>query len=193
MGEGFKKGTNLNKLGMKAQDTSELFFDDVKLTEDNMLGAKDGLNKGFYQLMQELPQERLLIADIAVASAEGIFEVTRDYVCERKAFKKRIADFQVTKHKLAEMKGELAAARAFTDQCIDLHNQGKLTTETASMAKYLTTDLQSSVADRCLQLHGGWGYMWEYPVARAYADARVQSVYGGSNEIMKELISRSIV
>lgn len=191
--EGFKKGKNLKKVGMKAQDTSELFFEDVKLTEENMLGGAEGLNKGFYMLMKELPQERLLIADIGIASAEGIFEVTRDYVSDRKAFGKSIADFQVTKHKLAEMKTELAVGRAFVDQCLELHKDHKLASEAASMAKCWCTDLQSSVADRCVQLHGGWGYMWEYPVARAYADARVQSIYGGSNEIMKELIARQIV
>jgi long-chain-acyl-CoA dehydrogenase len=191
--EGFTKGKKLKKMGMKAQDTSELFFEDVKLnTTEHILGGAAGLNKGFYQLMHELPQERLLIADMAIAAAEGAFEITREYVKERKAFGKSIADFQLTKHKMAEMKTELAVGRAFTDQCLELHAQGKLTSGGASMAKYWCTDLQNKVLDHCVQLHGGWGYMWEYAVCRGYADARVQTIYGGSNEIMKELIAREI-
>lgn len=129
---------------------------------------------------------------MAVAAAEGAFEITRDYVKERKAFGKTIADFQLTRHKLAEMKTELAVGRAFVDQCIELHCDDQLTSSTASMAKYWCTDLQNKIVDQCVQLHGGWGYMWEYPVCRMYADARVQQIYGGSNEIMKELIAREI-
>ena len=190
--DGFDKGKKLKKMGMKAQDTSELFFENVALTDDNLLGGAKGLNQGFYQLMKELPQERLLIADMAIAAAEGAFEMTRDYVKDRRAFGKTIADFQLTKHKMAEMKTELAVARAFVDQCIELHCDEKLTSSTASMAKYWCTDLQNKIVDTCVQLHGGWGYMWEYPICRMYADARVQQIYGGSNEIMKELIAREI-
>jgi len=190
--DGFAKGKKLKKMGMKAQDTSELFFDNVRITEENVLGGAKGLNKGFYQLMKELPQERLLIADMAIASAEAAYELTRDYVKERKAFGKTVADFQTTRHKLAEVKTEIAVGRAFVDQCIELHAEHKLTSAAASMAKYWTTDLQNTVMDRCVQLHGGWGYMWEYPICRLYADARVQQIYGGTNEIMKELIARDL-
>jgi len=187
--EGFKKGNKLQKLGMKAQDTCELFFEDLRVPKSAMLGPKD---KGFYCVMQELPQERLLIADMAIASAEAVFEWSRDYANERKAFKGTLGDLQTMKHKLAEMKTECVVGRAFVDQCIELHSQHKLDSSMASMAKYWCSDLQSSIADRGVQIHGGWGYMWEYPVCRAYADARVQSIYGGANEIMKELISRQI-
>jgi len=189
---GFAKGQKLKKMGMKAQDTSELFFENVQLTEEHILGGSAGLNKGFYQLMNELPQERLLIADMGIAAAEAAYELTREYVKERKAFGKTIADFQTTKHTLAEMKTEIAVGRAFVDQCIELHADRKLTSAAASMAKYWCTDLQNTVMDRCVQLHGGWGYMWEYPICRLYTDARVQQIYGGTNEIMKELIARDI-
>ena len=189
---GFDKGQKLKKMGMRAQDTSELFFEGVQLTDEHILGGAAGKNKGFYQLMAELPQERLLIADMAVAAAEGAFELTRDYVKERKAFGKTVMDFQTTKHKMAEMKTELAVGRAFVDQCIELHCDRKLSSSAASMAKYWCTDLQNKVVDQCVQLHGGWGYMWEYPICRMYADARVQQIYGGTNEIMKELIARDI-
>jgi len=155
-----------------------------------MLGQE---NKGFMAVMNELPQERLLIADIGVASAEAVFEWSRDYAKERKAFKGSLSDLQTVRHKLAEMKTETVVARAFVDQCIALHAEGKLDPAMASMAKYFCTDLQTKIADHGVQIHGGWGYMWEYPVCRAYVDARVQSIYGGSNEIMKELIARQIV
>lgn len=187
--KGFERGKRLNKLGMKAQDTSELFFENVEIPKENVLG---GEGKGFYLLMEELPQERLLIADMGIAAAEAAFEWTRDYVKERKAFGRTIADLQVTKHRMAELKTKLTVTRTFLDQCIELHKHGKLDTGMASMAKYWATDLQNKVIDDCLQLHGGAGYMWEYPVCRAYADARVQPIYGGSNEIMKELIARTI-
>jgi long-chain-acyl-CoA dehydrogenase len=187
--EGFKKGRKLKKMGMKAQDTSELFFEDLRVPKTALLGEE---NKGFYYVMQELPQERLLIADIAVASAEASYEWTRNYVKERKAFKGTISDLQTVRHKLAELKTECTVARTFVDQCIQLHSEEKLDSQMASMAKYWCTDLQSKAADIGVQLHGGWGYMWEYPICRAFVDARVQSIYGGSNEIMKELISRSI-
>ena len=150
-------------------------------------------NKGFYCVMQELPQERLLIADMGVSSAEMAFETTRDYVTERKAFKGTLGDLQTVKHKLAEIKTNVCVGRAFVDQCIDLHSRHELESPQASMAKYWCTDLQNSVADQCVQLHGGWGYMWEYDVCRNFVDARVQSIYGGANEIMKELVGRSIV
>lgn len=190
--EGFQKGRKLKKLGLKAQDTSELFFDNVRVPAENVLGGEAGLNKGFYYLMAELPQERLLIADMAIASAEACFEWTREYVRDRKAFGKTILDLQTTKHTLSEIKTELAVARSFVDDCLELHNEEKLDSQMASMAKYYATDLQCSAVDRCLQLHGGAGFMLEYPVTRMYADARVQPIYGGANEIMKELISRSL-
>lgn len=172
--EGFKKGQNLKKLGMKAQDTSELFFEDVRLPADRVIGEAHGVNKGFFMLMKELPQERLLIADMSTAKAEFMFENTRDYIRERSAFGKPIAAMQDIKQKMAHMKTEIALGRAFTDQCIEQHQRGDLTTVAASMAKYSQTELEGRVADQCVQLHGGYGYMWEYDVCRAYADARVQ-------------------
>jgi len=187
--KGFKKGQKLEKMGMKAQDTSELFFEDLRVPKSAMLGP---LNKGFYCVMNELPQERLLIADMGVACAEAVFEWSRTYAKERKAFKGSLGDLQTVKHKLAEMKTDTVVARAFVDQCIGLHAEKKLDSTMASMAKYWCTDLQNKICDHGVQIHGGWGYMWEYPVTRAYVDARVQSIYGGSNEIMKELIGRSI-
>jgi long-chain-acyl-CoA dehydrogenase len=186
---GFNRGRKLKKLGLKAQDTSELFFDNVRLPASAMLGKE---NHGFYMLMQELPQERLLIADMAVAAAEASYEWTREYVKNRKAFGKTLDKLQTIRHKLAEVKTETAVGRAFLDQCLELHAAGKLDNSTASMAKYWATDLQCKIADDCLQLHGGAGFMWEYPICRGYADARVQRIYGGSNEIMKELIARDI-
>ena len=186
---GFKKGKKLKKMGMKAQDTAELFFEDVRLPASALLG-KEGA--GFMYLMEELPQERLLIADMGVAAAEACYEWTRTYVKERKAFGKTLSNLQTIQHKLAEMKTEIVVGRTFADHCLELHAAGKLDNGTASMAKYWLTDLQNKVANDCVQLHGGWGYMWEYPVARAFCDGRVQQIYGGSNEIMKELIARSI-
>ena len=176
-------------MGMKAQDTAELFFEDVRLPKSALLG-KEGA--GFMYLMEELPQERLLIADMGVAAAEACYEWTRDYVKQRKAFGKTLSNLQTIQHKLAEMKTDIVVGRTFADHCLELHAAGKLDNGMASMAKYWLTDLQNKVADDCVQLHGGWGYMWEYPVCRAYVDGRVQSIYGGSNEIMKELIARSI-
>jgi len=154
-----------------------------------MLGEVD---KGFYAVMSELPQERLLIADMGVASAEAVFELSRTYVTERKAFKGTLGNLQTVSHKLAEMKTDIVVGRAFVDQCIELHSEHKLDSAQASMAKYWCTDLQSKIADHGVQLHGGWGYMWEYDVCKHFVDARVQSIYGGANEIMKELIGRSI-
>jgi len=191
--EGFNKGKNLKKLGMKAQDTSELFFEDVRLPMNRIIGGEAGMNKGFMMLMKELPQERLLIGAMSVAKAEFMFEDTRDYIRQRVAFGKPIASMQMIRQDMAHLKTEITMGRAFTDQCIEQHQNKNLTTETASMNKYSMTELEGRVADKCLQLHGGWGYMWEYDVCRAYADARVQRIYGGSNEIMKEIISRNIV
>ena len=191
--EGFKKGTNLKKLGMKAQDTSELFFEDVRLPMSRIIGGEAGMNKGFYMLMKELPQERLLIGAMSTAKAEFMFETTRDYVRQRMAFGKPVAKLQTIAHDLAHLKTEIAIGRAFTDQCIEQHQDRRLTTEMASMNKYSQTELEGRVADKCLQMHGGWGYMWEYDICRAFADARVQRIYGGSNEIMKEIISRPII
>lgn len=146
----------------------------------------------FYQFSKELPQERLLVADMSLATAEAAYEWTRTYVKERKAFGKTISDFQTIKHKMAEMKTELAVGRTFADRCLELHKHKKLDTQTASMAKYWLTDLEGKVVDQCVQLFGGYGFMWEYPIAKAFVDARVQRIYAGTNEIMKELISRSI-
>ncbi|XP_056391188.1 long-chain specific acyl-CoA dehydrogenase, mitochondrial isoform X2 [Hyla sarda] len=188
--KGFVKGRKLEKIGLKAQDTAELFFEDVRLPADALLGEE---NKGFYYLMQELPQERLLIADMALASCEFMFEETRNYVKQRKAFGKTIAHLQTVQHKLAEMKTQICVGRTFLDNCIQLHAEKRLDSATASMAKYWASDLQNTVATEGVQLHGGWGYMWEYPIAKAYVDSRVQPIYGGTNEIMKELIARDIV
>lgn len=188
--EGFKRGRNLDKVGLKGNDTSELFFEDVRVPADALIGAEEG--RGFYQLMEQLPQERLLVACQAMAAIERALEVTLDYVKERKAFGKTILDFQNTQFKLAELKTEATIGRVFTNDCIARHIGGGLDSVTASMAKYWTTDLQCKVMDECLQLHGGYGYMNEYPIARLYADARVQRIYAGTNEIMKVLIARSL-
>mmetsp|Transcript_39416 Transcript_39416/g.101027 ORF Transcript_39416/g.101027 Transcript_39416/m.101027 type:complete len:446 (-) Transcript_39416:542-1879(-) len=186
---GFSRGRNLEKLGLKAQDTAELFFDDVFVPIENVIGLE---HKGLPMLMSELPQERLLIADVAVSSAEACFEWTREYAKAREAFGKSLIDHQTVSHKLAEMKTEICVGRAFVDQCLHLHANGRLDTSTASMAKKWMSELQCRVADTCVQLHGGYGYMWEYPVCRAYADARVQRIYGGSNEIMMEIVARDL-
>jgi len=187
---GFSKGKNLQKLGLKAQDTSELFFQDVKVPKENLLGEE---GRGFIYLMQDLPQERLSIAVGAVANAQAIMEATVIYTKDRKAFGSSVASFQNTQFKLAELAAEVTSAEVFSDRCTELLLEGKLDTVTASKLKLLTTDLQCKVADECLQLHGGWGYMWEYPVCRAFADSRVQRIYGGSNEIMKLIISRDLM
>ena len=187
---GFSKGKNLNKLGLKAQDTSELFFHDVKVPKENLLGEE---GRGFIYLMQDLPQERLSIAVGAVANARAILEATVDYTKERKAFGTTVASFQNTQFKLAELVAEVDCAEVYTDRCTELLLEDKLDTVTASKAKLLTTDLQCKVADECLQLFGGWGYMWEYPVCRAFADSRIQRIYGGTNEIMKLIISRDLM
>ncbi|XP_077813633.1 long-chain specific acyl-CoA dehydrogenase, mitochondrial isoform X10 [Macaca mulatta] len=188
--KGFIKGRKLHKMGLKAQDTAELFFEDVRLPASALLGEE---NKGFYYIMKELPQERLLIADMAVSASEFMFEETRNYVKQRKAFGKTVAHLQTVQHKLAELKTHICVTRAFVDNCLQLHEAKRLDSATACMAKYWASELQNSVAYDCVQLHGGWGYMWEYPIAKAYVDARVQPIYGGTNEIMKELIAREIV
>lgn len=187
---GFEKGTNLEKIGLKAQDTSELFFQDVRVPKENLLG-EEGM--GFVYLMQELPQERLYIATAGTADMESILQQTVDYVKERKAFGQPIANFQNTQFKLAQLDAEITAMRVFVDRCVELLVQGKLDAVTASKAKMLVSDLQCKVIDECLQLHGGYGYMWEYPVARAYADARINRILGGTNEVMKIIISRELL
>jgi len=187
--KGFSKGKRLKKMGLKGQDTAELFFDNVEVPAGNLLGQE---NNGFIYLMQELPWERMQIAIGAVAKAEAAIGWTTDYVRERKAFGKPVASFQNTRFKLAEMTTEAQVARVFVDRCIELLLAKKLDTATASMAKYWTSDLENRIVDECLQLHGGYGFMWEFPIARAYVDARVARIYGGTNEIMKEVISRSL-
>jgi len=189
---GFSKGKPLHKLGLKAQDTCELFFDNLRLPADSVLGGNDFLNKGFICLMEQLPWERLQIAIGAVAASQSAIEWTLDFVKQRQVFGQPLASFQNTRFKLAELQTEVQIARVFVDKCTELLMQDKLDTATASMAKYWTTDLQCKVMDECVQLHGGSGFMWEYPITRAYADARVQRIYGGTNEIMKEVITRSM-
>ncbi|MZR29325.1 acyl-CoA dehydrogenase family protein [Sneathiella litorea] len=186
---GFEKGRNLDKLGLKAQDTAELFFDDVRVPASNMLG---GEGKGFFCLMQELAWERLQIAIGATATMEAVLEETIEYTKNRSAFGKDLIEFQNSRFKLAEQKTQVQIARVFVDKCIEELLKGELEVATAAMAKYWTSEVENRVIDECLQLHGGYGFMWEYRVARSYADARVQRIYGGTNEIMKELIARSL-
>lgn len=188
--EGFKRGRKLDKIGLDAQDTSELFFDNVFVPADNLLGGIEG--RGFYQLMGELPQERLVIAMGAMIGIEKALEVTVEYVKNRKAFGKTIWDFQNTQFTLADLKARGTAARVFVNDCIAKLLEGKLDVATASMAKYWVTELQSEVVDKCLQFHGGAGYINDYPIARMYRDTRIARIYGGSNEIMKMLIARSM-
>ena len=189
---GFETGKRLKKIGLKAQDTAELFFNDVKVPVENLLGGEAFENRGFICLMEQLPWERLQIAITAVSSAQAAIDWTTAYVKERKVFGQPVGNYQNTRYKLAEMQTEVQVAQVFLDKCTELLMVDQLDTATASMAKYWTTDLQCKVMDECVQLHGGYGYMWEYPIARAYADARVQRIYGGTNEIMKEVISRSM-
>lgn len=189
---GFETGKRLKKLGLKAQDTSELFFTDVKVPAENLLGGEAHENRGFICLMEQLPWERMQIAITAVASAQAAIDWTLAYVKERKVFGQPVASYQNTRYTLAELQTEVQVARVFVDKCAELVAQDKLDTATASMAKYWCTDLQCKVMDECVQLFGGYGYMWEYPITRAYADARVQRIYGGTNEIMKEVISRAM-
>ncbi len=188
--EGFERGRNLDKIGLKANDTSELFFNNVVVPTANLLGAEEG--QGFVQLMQQLPQERLMIGTGAIAMAERALAATIDYVKERQAFGQKIIDFQNTQFRLAELKTEITIGKVFYNDCVARHLAGGLDPATASMAKYWLSDLQGRVVDECLQLFGGYGYMNEYPIARMYRDARVQRIYGGTNEIMKLLIARSL-
>jgi acyl-CoA dehydrogenase len=188
--EGFSRGRNLEKVGLKEADTSELFFNDVRVPVSNLIGEAEG--QGFIQLMKQLPQERLSIACAGATIAEMAVEETVRYTKDRGAFGKTVFDFQNTRFKLAECKTEATVSRVFVDQCISKHICGELSAEEASMAKWWCSQKQCDIVDECLQLHGGYGYMWEYPIARMYVDSRVQKIYGGTNEIMKELISRSL-
>ena len=187
---GFSRGRNLEKLGLKAQDTSEIFFDDVLVPSENLLGNVEG--KGFVQLMEQLPKERLIIAAGACAAIETALRITAEYVKERKAFGKRILDFQNTQFRLAERYTEAKLARTFVDDCAMKLAAGKLDDTAAAMAKWWITQKQCEIVDECLQFFGGYGYMMEYPIAKMYADCRIQKIYGGSNEIMKLLIARAI-
>jgi acyl-CoA dehydrogenase len=187
---GFRRGRNLEKVGMHGQDTSELFFENVRVPKANLLGKMEG--QGFIQLMQQLPQERLIVAVAAVAAIELALDLTTQYVKERKAFGRRVLDFQNTRFSIAEARTEAALGRVFVERCTELLLQKKLDPVTAAMAKWWTTDKQFEIADLCMQLHGGYGYMDEYPISRLWRDSRVQRIYGGTNEIMKELIGRSL-
>ncbi|MFG1824828.1 acyl-CoA dehydrogenase family protein [Microbispora bryophytorum] len=187
--EGFTRGRNLEKVGMHAQDTAELFFDNVRVPVANLLGGEEG--QGFFQLMNNLPQERLSIAVAAVAAAETVLEETIEYCRNRTAFGRSIGKFQNTRFLLAELATEVEIARHYVDKCVRALNAKELTAMDAAKAKWWTTELQNKVIDRCVQLHGGYGYMLEYPVAKAWLDSRVQTIYGGTTEIMKEIIGRS--
>ena len=188
--EGFSRGKPLKKLGLKGNDTAELFFDNVKIPLTNLIGKEEG--QGFYQMMNQLPWERLLIGITALGAIDFALQETIKYVQERKAFNRRIMDLQNTRFKLAESKTKAEVLRSFINDCIARLIKGKLDAATASMAKYWGSQIQNEIMDECLQLHGGYGYILDYPISRMYADARVQKIYGGSNEIMKELIARSI-
>ncbi|NDZ80343.1 acyl-CoA dehydrogenase [Streptomyces sp. SID10853] len=187
---GFERGRNLDKIGQKSQDTAELFFHDVHVPKENLLGELDG---AFIHLMTNLAQERLAIAVAAIAAAEHLLEITTAYVKEREAFGRPLSKLQHIRFEIAEMATECAVTRTFTDRCIAEHSAGELDAVHASMAKWWATELQKRVADRCLQLHGGYGYMTDYPVARAFTDGRIQTIYGGTTEIMKEIIGRSLL
>ena len=187
---GYRVGKTLEKVGMHGQDTCELFFDDVRVPAGNLLGAEEG--RGFYQMMEQLPYERLTVAVGAVAVTEQAVAITTQYVKERRAFGKTLLDFQNTRFKLAECHTEARIGRVFLDHCIERLMKGDLDTATAAMAKYWLTDKQCQIVDECVQLHGGYGYMVEYPIARMWTDSRVQRIYAGTNEIMKELIARSL-
>jgi len=186
---GFERGRNLDKVGMKAQDTAELFFDEVRVPATNLVGTEGG---GFIHLMDKLPQERLSIAVVAVAAAQKVFELTLDYCKGRTAFGKPIGSFQHNRFVLAEMATEIEIARHYVAKSVLEHNAGRYTVKDAAMAKWWTTELQKRVVDQCVQLHGGYGYMLEYPVAKAFVDSRVQTIYGGTTEVMKEIIGRSL-
>jgi alkylation response protein AidB-like acyl-CoA dehydrogenase len=186
---GFERGRRLKKVGMKAQDTAELFFSDVRVPAENVLGE---VGMGFIYLMQNLPQERLSIAVASAAGTERALEITTQYTKERKAFGKPISSFQNTRFELAEIATEAQIARVFVDRCISEHVRGELSVTDAAMAKWWCSDLLKRTVDRCVQLHGGYGYMLEYPIAKAFLDARVQSIFGGTNEIMKEIVGRAV-
>ena len=187
--EGFERGRNLEKIGQHAQDTAELFFDNVAVPKENLLGQE---GSGFVSLMVNLPQERLSIAMIAAAACEAVLKMSLDYAKEREAFGRPIGKFQHNRFLLAEMATETHIARVFVDDCVRRHNKGELDASGASMAKYWTTELQKKLVDQAVQLHGGYGYMMEYPVAKAYVDSRIQTIYGGTTEIQKEIIGRSL-
>ncbi|MGW2365768.1 acyl-CoA dehydrogenase family protein [Streptomyces sp. NPDC001667] len=187
---GFERGRNLDKIGQKAQDTAELFFQDVQVPKENLLGELHG---AFGHLMTNLAQERMTIAVAGIAAAEHLLELTTRHVKEREAFGRPLARLQHVRFEIAEMATECAVTRAFVDRCITEHAVGELDAVHASMAKWWATELQKRVADRCLQLHGGYGYMTEYPVAKAFTDGRIQTIYGGTTEIMKEIIGRSLL
>jgi alkylation response protein AidB-like acyl-CoA dehydrogenase len=186
---GFERGRKLDKIGLKAQDTAELFFEDVRVPAANLLGTE---GHGFFHLMENLPQERLSIAAVAVAASRIVLDLTVQYCKDRTAFGKPIGTFQNTRFELAEMHTEVSIAETYLEKAILEHNAGRFTVEDAAMAKWWTTELQKRVVDRCLQLHGGYGYMLEYPVAKAFLDSRVQTIYGGTTEIMKEIVGRSL-
>jgi alkylation response protein AidB-like acyl-CoA dehydrogenase len=187
--QGFERGKNLKKMGMHSQDTAELFFNNVKVPKENLLGE---WNRGFYHLMHFLAEERLLSAVGALANAEAAFAVTLDYASERQVFGQKVADFQVNRFKFADMRTEMDVAQAFIDRCVMVHNDGNLTADDAAKAKLYATELEDRVTDQCVQLHGGNGYMEEYPISRMYTAARVSRIYAGSSEIMREIIARSI-
>jgi len=187
--EGFERGTNMKKMGMKSQDTAELFFNNVKVPKENLLGE---LHRGFYQLMHFLAEERLLGACGYIANAEAAFNLTLEYVNERKLFGKALADFQNTRFKLADMRTEIDVGYAFIDRCVEAHDKGELSADDAAKAKLWTSELEARVTDECVQLHGGNGYMDEYPISRMYTAARVSRIYAGSSEVMREIIARSI-
>ena len=186
--EGFTRGRNLDKIGLKAQDTAELYFDDVRIPPENVLGEE---GHGFLYLMQNLPQERLAIAVVAASAVEHMLELTIDYCKQREAFGRSIGKFQHVRFQLAEMSTEAEVCRAYIDRCIELHTEGKLDVVAAAKAKWWSTELQTKVADRCLQLFGGYGYMTEYPISKAFLDSRIQTIYGGTTEIMKEIVGRA--
>jgi acyl-CoA dehydrogenase len=187
---GFERGKKIEKIGQHTSDTAELFFQDVRLPADALLGE---LNRGFVIMMQELPRERLGIAAQAVAAAEGAMDLTVDYVLERKAFGQTVASFQNTRFSLADVKTEIAINRAYYEKCADAYSRDELTAEDAAMLKYAATEMQCKTIDDCLQLFGGYGYTAEYPISRFYTDARIQRIYGGTSEIMRELVARSIL
>jgi len=188
--EGFERGRNLKKMGLKAQDTAELFFNDVKVPKENVLGDPQ---KGFHYLMHGLAEERLIGAVGYLACTQRAFDITRDFVMERKAFGKRIADFQNTRFKLADLRTEIDICQVFIDKCVEMHNKGQLSTEMAAKAKLYTSELEGRMMDEGVQLHGGAGYMDEYEICRLYTNARISRIYAGSSEIMREIIARSIL